>query len=115
MTVYLLVRGDEVALRKRDENGLLAGLWEFPHVPGKLAESGAAAPLSDWGLTAKNWEKTLTARHIFTHVEWRMTGYVVAVAGENSGFVWVNREELEKFAVPSAFAKFLTEARNELA
>ena len=115
MTVYLLVRGDEVALRKRDENGLLAGLWEFPHVPGKLSESDAAAPLSDWGLTAKNWEKTLTARHIFTHVEWRMTGYVVAVAGENSGFVWVNREELEKFAVPSAFAKFLTEARNELA
>ena len=114
MTVYLLLRGDEVALRKRPDSGLLAGLWEFPHVPGTLAEDDAGAPLAGWGLTAKNWEKTLTAKHIFTHVEWRMTGYVVRVAGDCPDFTWVNRDELEKLAVPSAFAKFLTEARAEL-
>jgi len=114
MTVYLLLRENQVALRKRMDSGLLAGLWEFPHVPGALAESEAAVPLAEWGLTAKNWEKTLTAKHIFTHVEWRMTGYVVRVAGDGPDFIWADREELEKLAIPSAFAKFLTEAQTIL-
>ena len=35
LTVYLLVREGRVALRKRPGRGLLAGLWEFPHVPGR--------------------------------------------------------------------------------
>jgi len=31
-TVFLLLRDGKVALRKREEIGLLAGLWEFPNV-----------------------------------------------------------------------------------
>ena len=110
LTVYLLWRDGAVALRKRPETGLLAGLWEFPHVPGALDEDAAAAPLADWGLVPVEWRRTITAKHIFTHVEWHMTGYLLTVRGHGGGFTWADRGALESLAVPSAFGKFLAEA-----
>lgn len=114
LTVFLLLRDGKIALRRREKNGLLAGLWEFPHVPGALPEPDASAPLAAWGLTPREWRKRLEAKHIFTHVEWRMTGYVLTVTGENTDFTWVDRPGLEALAVPSAFAKYLEEARRAL-
>lgn len=113
-TVYLLVRDGRVALRKRPGRGLLAGLWEFPNVEGTLGEDRSGEPLADWGLTALDWRKKLLARHIFTHVEWQMTGYVVSVRGDAPQFTWVDLAELEALAVPSAFGKYLAEARSVL-
>ena len=110
LTVYLLWRDGTVALRKRPEQGLLAGLWEFPHVPGALEEDAAARPLAEWGLVPVEWRRTITAKHIFTHVEWHMTGYLLTVRGGGGGFNWADRETLEELAVPSAFGKYLAEA-----
>ncbi len=110
-TVFLLLREGQAALRRRPDTGLLAGLWEFPNVEEKLDEEGAAALLTDWGLETKRWENRLTAKHIFTHVEWRMTGYTLEVAGDGPGeFEWVDAEGLAARAVPSAFAKYYEEA-----
>ena len=114
MTVFLLLREGRVALRKRPKQGLLAGLWEFPHVPGALDESAAAQALSEWGFTPMDWRKKLETKHIFTHVEWHMTGYLLTAGGPDGGFTWADREKLEELAVPSAFAKYLEEARHVL-
>ena len=114
-TVFLLLRGDCIALRQRPDAGLLAGLWEFPHVEGMLDEETAPAAVTAWGLEAKAWKRKLTARHIFTHVEWHMTGYLLEVAGEGpEDFLWVDAAELETHAVPSAFARYYGEAVEEL-
>ena len=110
LTVYLMIKDGAVALRKRDDTGLLAGLWEFPHMPGTATEETAPDTLSAWGLTALDWKKKISAKHIFTHVEWHMTGYLVTVKGEGlSDFVWADREKLASLAVPGAFKKYLTE------
>ena len=115
LTVYVLLREGKVALRRREDRGLLAGLWEFPHCPGTLPEEEAAGPLAQWGLTPIQWRRRLAARHIFTHVEWHMTGYVAEVRGEGDGsLTWVDRRELEGCAVPSAFAKYLDAAKEAL-
>lgn len=114
MTVYLLIRDGAVALRKRPQPGLLAGLWEFPHVPGTLGEAEAGGPVEAWGLTAMDWKRKISAKHVFTHVEWHMTGYLLTVKGECSGFTWADREGLEEMAVPSAFARCLEAARDIL-
>ena len=111
MTVYLLLRGEEVALRRRGDEGLLAGLWEFPHVSGSLSEQEAGKPVEDWGLRLIDWRKQLKAKHIFTHVEWHMTGYALTVRGEQEDFLWADEQQLEQLAVPSAFAKFLAAAK----
>jgi A/G-specific adenine glycosylase len=115
LTVFVLARDGRIALRRRGEAGLLAGLWEFPNVPGALDEAGAAARIADWGLTARSWRKRLTARHIFTHVEWRMTGYVLDVDGDGPpDLLWADAAALEDRAVPSAFAKYRVEAARAL-
>jgi len=114
MTVYLLLCEDKVALRRRSGEGLLAGLWEFPHVSGSLSEQDAAKPVKDWGLRIIDWREQLKAKHIFTHVEWHMTGYVLSVRGEQPEFTWADEETLQELAVPSAFAKFLAAAEKVL-
>ena len=113
-TVWLIFRGGRVALRRRPSQGLLAGLWEFPNVPGTLDEHAAAQALSAWSLTPVDWHKKIEAKHVFTHVEWHMTGYLLTVSGKAEPFTWVDREALEALAVPSAFAKYLEEARRAL-
>ena len=110
MTVYLMIKEGAVALRKRGDTGLLAGLWEFPHISGTAAEETAPDALSAWGLTALDWKKKISAKHIFTHVEWHMTGYLVTVKGEGlSDFVWADSDKLTSLAVPGAFQKYYAE------
>ena len=114
-TVFLLLGTEGVALRKRSKTGLLAGLWEFPNVPGTLDESAAAAAVADMGLTPVDWKSRLTAKHIFTHVEWHMTGYILTVRGSGAAeLVWADGPGLLARSVPSAFARYYAEALREL-
>ncbi len=110
LTVFLLQRQDAVALRQRSKAGLLAGLWEYPHVPGTLNEQEAADRLTEWGVTPLRWEKRLEARHEFTHIRWEMTCYVLRVRGDGpADWRWADGEERQKLAVPSAFARLTQE------
>ena len=112
-TVFLLLREGRAALRKRPASGLLAGLWEFPNVESALDEPAAAVAVRAWGLEPLAWKRRLTAKHIFSHVEWHMTGYTLEVSGEDSaGFTWV--DSLKHHAVPSAFARYREEAEHAL-
>jgi len=111
-TVFVLQRQGKIALHRRGNTGLLARLWEFPQVEGSLSEKQAALQLQRWGLKALDWNKCLQARHIFSHVEWEMTGYSLAVKGEGAkDWRWVDEEEYAALAIPSAFARFDEEAR----
>ncbi|MBR3640400.1 MAG: A/G-specific adenine glycosylase [Oscillibacter sp.] len=105
-TVFVLLRDDTVALRKRPGTGLLASLWEFPSVALALDEQAAAEALSAFSLTPLDWKSRLSATHVFTHVEWRMTIYVLSVRGDGArDFFWADRAALLERAVPSAFSR----------
>ena len=91
--MFLLLREGKTALRRRPGTGLLAGLWEFPNVEGALGEAAAPAAVAAWDLKPKSWKNKLTAKHIFTHVEWHMTGYTLEVTGTGpANFAWVDAE-----------------------
>ncbi|MFR2561316.1 MAG: NUDIX domain-containing protein [Anaeromassilibacillus sp.] len=48
------------------------------------------------------------AKHIFSHVEWHMTGYWVDLTERPEGFTWAGRETLQQeYALPSAFRAYL--------
>nr|WP_325212499.1 A/G-specific adenine glycosylase [uncultured Oscillibacter sp.] len=112
-TVFLLLREGRAALRKRPASGLLAGLWEFPNVEGALDEPAAGAAVRAWGLEPRAWKSRLTAKHIFSHVEWHMTVYTLEVTGGGPpDFTWA--DSLEHHAVPSAFARCREEAERAL-
>ena len=102
-TVYLLFHGDGVALRRRPDRGLLAGLWEYPN---ELADGEDW--LERWGLSAA-LEKAGTGRHIFTHIEWHMTALTAELEGTDlpAGWVWADRAALrDVYALPNAFQSF---------
>ncbi len=96
-----------VAARKRPESGLLANLWEFPNLPGELSETEIAAQIHDWNFNILHWHQKISAKHIFTHIEWHMTGYFLTVSGPGpDSFHWLDAAKLTDYAIPSAFAKF---------
>lgn len=105
MTVFLLRRTDgAVALCRRPQRGLLAGLWEYPNIPGLLTEVSAARQLAAWGLAVQRWEKSWRAKHVFTHVRWDMQGYAVTVTGDGE-LEWYTAEQRRQMAIPSAFGR----------
>jgi len=109
-TVLMALQNGKVAVRRRPKTGLLADLWEFPSIEGTWAEWEMVYALSKWDLTATDWLSRRYARHIFTHVEWEMTGYFLRVNGAGAeDFRWVDKEEFEKLAIPSAFASYRAE------
>ena len=109
LTVFVLTRPDgAAALRQRPQKGLLAGLWEFPHVPGTLDEQAAAHQLAEWGLRVTEWRRCMHAVHQFTHRRWDMTGWVLAVEGDGQGdWLWADAAAREEKAIPSAFRTFV--------
>lgn len=113
-TVFLIRKGNLLAVHQRPDTGLLASLTEFPNVSGSLDEAGAAITLAQWGLTAKSITSIGTAKHIFTHIEWQMKGYLADVQGECGDFRWVTGEELGMLAIPTAFKKFTAEAKRSI-
>ena len=110
-TVFLLTCGEKLALRRRPEKGLLAGLWELPSVEGLLTESEAAGLLEQWGVLLKaGLEPRQESKHVFTHVEWHMTAWAAETAREAEGFAWVRAETLNReYTLPSAFKAYFAE------
>ena len=95
-------------LQKRGEQGVLAGLWQPPVLAeGALDEKkalAAAQKLLPAAVLLK--EKPLKAKHIFTHLEWHMTAYVMAVpcTPPPEGCVWASPAQLEQeYTLPGAF------------
>ena len=116
-TVLLLHQGRALALTKRPDKGLLAGLWELPNLPGHLTQAEVEAWLAARGLHTLTIARLPDARHIFSHVEWQMQGWAVElaspdamVAEDASPLVWASPEELaDTYSIPSAFQYFLHE------
>lgn len=102
--VYLIFSDRGVALRRRPERGLLAGLWEYPNE----LEGENAIP-AQLGLSPDECKRVTTGKHIFSHIEWHMTACTAQVEPETlpDGWVWADRGALERdYAVPNAFSAF---------
>ena len=112
-TVFILSCGNTYALRKRPDTGLLAGLWEFPHVPGILSTEEAIAAAEAMGLRIRNIQKQVSRSHIFTHIRWEMQGIYLETAEQGGDFVWLTAEEIQtQAALPTAFRQFWEESED---
>ena len=104
---------DQVALNQRPGKGLLAGLYEFPNTAGHLNEQQALCWVQEQGIAPLRIQPLEDAKHIFSHVEWRMVGYAVKVAEYvkvRSPIRMVTGQELEKeYSLPSAFEAYRPE------
>lgn len=78
-TVFVIEYQDKVAIHKRPPRGLLASLYELPNIEGRPGPGKIPSAL---GLKEEQVESVAAlpaSKHIFSHVEWHMTGYRVVL------------------------------------
>ena len=129
-TILLIRRDESYAIRKRPDSGLLSGLYEFPNEAGQLSSDDALAKTESLGFIPIRIKQLSEAKHVFSHVEWHMTGYEILVAPsgfsdgnvildgqacpdtcdsdeEKSPLIFAAPEIIEStYPVPSAFEKY---------
>ena len=79
-----------------------------------LLDAGEEAlrQIAGWGLRAESLSFCGEARHIFTHVEWQMTGYLAVCTEAGAGFQWCSTEEIESlYSLPTAFRFYKEQTR----
>lgn len=121
-TVLIIKDGEQIALHKRAKKGLLAGLYELPNTEGHLSEQEVTEYIRKQGYEPVRIQSVCDAKHIFSHVEWHMKGYVVFLQAKDyqnltdkqtettkkkEDWIFVDVEETkERYAIPSAFVKY---------
>ena len=110
-TVFVFRDGENVAVRKRPDKGLLACLYEFPNVSGSLSLEEAVSYAKSIGLSPVRVLPLGEAKHVFSHIEWRMTGYAVIVDELEKScrepMLFIHPQEIEKaYPIPSAFEAY---------
>ena len=109
-TVLILSCDGYYALRKRPDTGLLAGLWEFPNIPEKMELQAAISKVEKNGIKPKEIIRQVEKKHIFTHVEWNMSGIYMEVKEQGGDFVWLSAQQIkDHVALPTAFRQFWEE------
>lgn len=107
-TVFVLHDGDQYAIHKRKNSGLLAGMWEFYHIDGILDAGQAVSYIAREGFEPVSIEREIPYTHVFSHVEWRMRAYFIECRKKKESLQWVERNQLEEeYALPTAFKAFL--------
>lgn len=102
-TIVVLVCGDRVQLIQRKNTGLLAGLYEFINQEGHIKKAELIENIKYQGYNIKQVLGLHPAKHIFSHIEWHMKGYLIEVESMTSG-LWCSKAELdEQYAIPTAF------------
>lgn len=114
-TILIIQDENKSALKKRPDRGLLAGMYEFPTLEGHQSRKRVLAYLEAMGLVPLRIQKLASSKHIFSHREWHMTGYLIKVdelapKSEPVGaeqWIFTKADEAgEKYPLPSAYAAY---------
>ncbi len=106
-TVFILRCGTRIAVRRRPEQGLLAGLWELPNVDGKCSAQQALAQAERWGVHPRELCRSSEKTHIFTHIRWELRGFYIECAEAAPLFTWIDPAHFRQdIALPTAFRIF---------
>lgn len=108
-TVLIIQDGSKTVLKKRPSEGLLAGMYEFPMLEGTKTKEEVLEYLKSEGFKMLHIKKAPEGKHIFSHKEWHMKGYVIKVdelepfSGKEDFLFVETKEAEEKYPLPSAF------------
>jgi len=99
----------------RPAKGLLAGMYEFPSMKGYHTAEEVKEYLAENGLQVLRIQPLEDAKHIFSHREWHMKGYLIRVdelapkreGPDSADWIYIEPSETrEKYPIPSAFAVY---------
>ncbi|KAB3526242.1 A/G-specific adenine glycosylase [Alkaliphilus serpentinus] len=110
ITVLLMEHKGRFAIKKRTHSKLLKDLWEFPNIEGKKSSVELTKLLKEWGLKVIECQPLKNSKAIFTHIQWILSGYYLAVEEVQDmerDLMWVTKEELlREYSMASAFKEF---------
>ncbi|WP_438347651.1 A/G-specific adenine glycosylase [Paenibacillus sp. FA6] len=126
-----------VLIRQRPESGLLARMWELPHIISPIARGGRVADqnaqellgqeLLIEGIPARRMEHFMDIEHIFSHIRWKLQVYhckeeeqsLVAestasysldeadIGDPITEYRWIDEADMASYAFPNVFLKII--------
>ena len=113
-TILVIECGKQFAIRKREDKGLLAGLWELPSLDGKYSILKIEQYFKDLGFDQVVVEELTKAKHIFSHIEWHMVGYRIRLnelpaaekLGDDQIFFASQHDVMNTYTLPTAFEAY---------
>lgn len=125
MVAGIVERDGYVLIRQRPEQGLLAGLFEFPNIEWKEEEPAYTISthlFQTYGIKTVTKAEHPKVEHIFSHLIWDITVYQLALIDEQSSHdcelpplpvdsLWVTVEELDRYAFSVAHQKIIESFR----
>ncbi|MBO4299212.1 MAG: A/G-specific adenine glycosylase [Clostridia bacterium] len=114
--VALVFCGGRVLVRRRPEDGLLGGLWEFPNFPDAMDAPSLVECLAELGVNAAGGRRIGAASHAFTHLLWKMEGFAFSAAALPDGekLRAVDAAGLAALPMPTAMRAFREAAEERL-
>lgn len=110
-------------IRQRAEKGLLARMWELPHIElteqsltAVMKEGSATAYLNElWkneGFDIKTSRYFIDIEHVFSHIRWEMNVYLCTVGherlyAEKPNYRWVTLDELDRYPFANVFLRII--------
>lgn len=116
-TILVIQKGNRVLLKKRKASGLLAGLYEFLNQDGVLEEDEVLAYVQRKGFDSLRITPLGEAKHIFSHIEWHMNGFLIRIDETTPDGKWLfaDIDELDhKYAIPTAYQAYRKQIRKKL-
>ena len=107
--VVLVRSADKTAvlLHRREDSGLLAGLWEFPNTMSFIPLEALPESLREKSVCIGELPES---KHLFSHIEWRMKGYLYEIPSAvvlPEGYVFATLSDVwTKYPLPSAFRTY---------
>ena len=110
---YLVFRyRNEICLKKRDENGLLAGMYEFIAREGKYSKEEMIDFLDKKSIFYEYLVDMGDCKFKFTHIEWHMRAYIIELnLPIQRNREWVHISELDKYVFPTAIEFYLEQVK----
>ena len=102
-TVFVFQIDGEYAIRKR-KDGVLEGLYEFPNEDAEMTPKECYEYLNQKGYKIKSIESLGCFKHIFSHLEWYMTAYLIILKEKPKNLKFYSKPRIEQeYSLPSAF------------
>ena len=82
-------------------------------MPEKLSLVAAIDEVERTGVKIKEIKMQVEKKHIFTHIEWHMSGIYMEVKEQAGDLCWMTAEQIEgEAALPTAFRQFWEETEH---
>ncbi|MBD8500540.1 A/G-specific adenine glycosylase [Paenibacillus arenosi] len=115
------VNKGKLLMRQRPESGLLARMWEMPHIlvpkqmsvaglPDAEAQDMLRGALHQEGLAVLPMERFMDAEHTFSHIHWQMRVFRCSIAEDAAvpeGYAFIGPNDREEYAFPNLFVRLL--------